>query len=92
MVTTLSVTEVARNFADCVNRVAYRGERIVVVRGKRAVAELHPVPQGRRLGDLPQILRALPRLGEKEAASFARDVATARKKLNRGKVRDPWAI
>ncbi len=33
MYETCSVTEVARNFADYVNRVVYRGERFVLVRG-----------------------------------------------------------
>lgn len=42
-----TVTEVARNFAEYINRVAFGGERFLLMRGKRAVAELRPVPKGR---------------------------------------------
>jgi antitoxin (DNA-binding transcriptional repressor) of toxin-antitoxin stability system len=52
---TRSVTEVARNFADYINRVVYRGERFVLVRGNKPVAELGPLPVGKRLAELYQI-------------------------------------
>jgi antitoxin (DNA-binding transcriptional repressor) of toxin-antitoxin stability system len=44
MYETRSVTEVARHFADYINRVVYRGERFVLMRGNRPVAELGPLP------------------------------------------------
>ena len=65
--TRTSVTDVARNFADFVNRVAFRGERFTLVRGGRAVAELVPAPPSRRLGDLPAMLAGLPRLKPEDA-------------------------
>ena len=70
MSTLVSVTQAARHFADYINRVVYRGERFLLVRGRQPVAELAPVPAGRRLGDLPGILAALPRLGPEEAERF----------------------
>ena len=73
-----SVAEVARNFAEYVDRVALRGEYFVLMRGHRAVAELRPVPSGVRLGDLPALLASLPRLAPGDAAAFEADLATAR--------------
>jgi antitoxin (DNA-binding transcriptional repressor) of toxin-antitoxin stability system len=87
---TLSVTEVARHFAEYVNRVAYRGESFVLVRGNRPVAELRPLPSGKRLAELPALLASLPRLSESEAAQFAEDLAAAAASLTRMEVRDPW--
>lgn len=86
-----SVTEVARNFAEYVNRVAFRGERFVLMRGRRAVAELRPVPIGTRLGDLPGLLASLPRLGPEDAAAFENDLDTARAQLAALPEHDPWA-
>ncbi len=91
MYETRSVTEVARNFADYINRVVYRGERFVLVRGNKPVAELGPLPVGKRLGELPDLLDSLPKLSEVEAAEFADDLVSARATLSATSVRDPWA-
>lgn len=85
-----TVTEVVRNFADYINRVAYRGERFLLERGGRVVAELRPVPEGRRLGDLPEILASLPRLSPDEAEAFACDLEEVRDGLNALPAGDPW--
>lgn len=85
-----TVTEVARNFADYINRVAFKRERITLTRGGRPVAQLTPVPMGRRVGDLPGLLASLPRLGEGEAKSFGEDLASARESLQDAELRDPW--
>ena len=87
---TRSVTDVARNFAEYVNRVAFHGERFLLVRGKRPVAELRPVPGGRRLSELPDLLAALPRLGAGEAEAFERDWSQARSELRMPEHEDPW--
>lgn len=71
MAITIAVTEMARRLSDYINRVAYQGERFLLVRGNKTVAELHPVPQGTRLGDLPALLEGLPRLTVEEADVFA---------------------
>jgi antitoxin (DNA-binding transcriptional repressor) of toxin-antitoxin stability system len=85
-----SVTEVARNFADYINRVAFRGERFVLMRGRRAVAELRPVPAGMRLGDLPELIASLPHLSPEEATDLASDLSTARGEMAAQPVKDPW--
>jgi len=86
----LTVTEVARHFAEYINRVAYRGECFVLVRGNKPIAELRPVPAGKRLADLPALCAALPHLSPSEAAQLADDLTTARETLARAEVRDPW--
>lgn len=86
-----TVTEVARNFAEYVNRVAFGGESFILVRGKKPVAELRPVPAGKRLGELPGILDSLPRLSEEEASDLAGDLDRAREELGGVPLRDPWA-
>jgi antitoxin (DNA-binding transcriptional repressor) of toxin-antitoxin stability system len=85
-----TVTEVARNFAAYLDRVAFRGERFVLTRAGRPVAELAPVPIGGRLGDLPDMLASLPSLGD-AAAELAADLDRAREELGVSGVRDPWA-
>ncbi len=86
----ISVTELARNLADFINRVSYRGERFVVVRGKRPVAELSPVPRGRRLAELPALLAALPRLTPEEAECLAAELEEARHELGTPREPDAW--
>lgn len=86
----LSVTEAARHLAEYVNRVAYRGESFVLVRGKQPVAELRPLPVGRRLGELPALLASLPHLAAGDATQFAEDLGSARDELGRLEVSDPW--
>ncbi len=88
---TASVTDVLRNFSDYINRVAYRGDRFVLTRGGKDVAELTPVaPAGSRLADLPEVLRSLPRLGDDDAAQFADDLERIRNEANRELPKDPW--
>lgn len=87
---TLSVTELVRNFADYVNRVVYRGERFRLTRGGKPVAELGPVPGGRSLKDLPDLVEGLPSLSEKEAESFRADLEQARNELADVAVHDRW--
>lgn len=43
--TVLSATEVARNFSEVLNRVRYRGEEFVIMRGGEPVARLAPEPE-----------------------------------------------
>lgn len=86
-----TVTEVARNFAAYINRVALRGERFVLMRGKKPVAELRPLPRGGRLGELPQLMESLPGLEPDEALAFSEDLKRAAAELNVQAPRDPWA-
>ena len=84
------VSEAVRNFADYINRVAYRGERFTLVRGNKEVAELTPVVSGGRLRDLPDLLASLPRLSEVDARSLSDDLARARSELSSAPVGDAW--
>ena len=84
----LSVTEVVRHFTEYVNRVSYRRESFLLLRGGKPVAELRPVPQARRLSDLPALLAAAPHLDD--AAAFAEDVEAARRELGNAEWVDPW--
>ena len=85
-----SVTEVARNFADYLNRVVYKGESFLLVRGRKEVAELVPVSHGSHLGELPEILRSVPHLSREEADNFSHDLSNARDELSSEGLRDPW--
>jgi antitoxin (DNA-binding transcriptional repressor) of toxin-antitoxin stability system len=87
---TLSVTEMARHFAEYINRVAYRGECFVLVRGNKPIAELRPLPVGKRLAELPALLASLPHLSAIDAEQFAEDLTSAREALARVDVHDPW--
>lgn len=87
----ITVTELARNLADTINRVVYRGERFVLLRGQRPVAELRPLPKAGRLGELPALMEALPGLGSDEAALLEADLEEARTDLDGSPQRDPWA-
>ena len=86
----LSVTEAVRHFSDYVSRVVYKHESFLLCRGKKAIAELRPIPSGRRLGDLPGLLASFPRLPDREADAFSHDVRRGRESLPREKLRDPW--
>ncbi len=86
----VTVTDVVRHFADYLNRVAYRRESFTLVRGNKPVAELRPLPVGRRLSELPSLVASLPRLSASEAADFADDLAVSHEELAAAEVRDPW--
>lgn len=87
----VSVTEAVRNFSDYVARVAYRHESFILCKGKKRIAELRPLPEGRQLGDLPALLKSLPHLTREEADDFARDIESAREGPSSETLRDPWA-
>jgi antitoxin (DNA-binding transcriptional repressor) of toxin-antitoxin stability system len=86
----ITVTEVARHFADYINRVAYRRESFTLVRGNRPLAELRPLPAGRRLSELPALLASLPHLSPAEATEFGVDLAAAQEELTHMPVGDAW--
>lgn len=88
--TRLSVTEMVRGFSDYVNRVAYRRERFILLKGRKPVAELRPLASGWLLGELEEVLRSLPALNADETAEFEADIEDARAGLAREEPRDPW--
>lgn len=82
----ISVTEAARNFAECVNRVHYQNVQYVLLRNGKPLASLVPekVCTGR---DLAEALEGFD-LPTAEAKSWATDVRTARRRLKAPK--DKW--
>ena len=79
--TNISVTEAARNFADCVNRAHYQNTTFVLLKNGAPVARLVPdnekVCTGR---DLAEVLARVT-LPEAEAVAWHRDLHAARKTL-----------
>jgi antitoxin (DNA-binding transcriptional repressor) of toxin-antitoxin stability system len=84
----ISVTEASRNFADYINRVVYRGERFVLIRGNKAVAEISPIVSGKCLKELPEIFEQIPHLSEDD--DFGKDLLENRKSQNMGRLKNPW--
>ena len=78
---TITVTEAARNFADCVNRVHYQNMTFVLLKNGSPFARLAPEKDKTCLGrDLAKVL-AKSRLPAAEARAWHRDLERARKKL-----------
>ena len=81
--TTISVTEAARNFADCINRVHYQNMTFVLLKNGEPFARLEPEKRRECAGrDLAEAL-ATTELPEKEAKAWGRDLRRARKRLKR---------
>ena len=79
--TPISVTEAARNFADCVNRVRYQNVSFVLLKNGTPVARLVPEAEKVCLGrNLAKVLRRV-KLPTEEAVAWNRDLKKARKRL-----------
>jgi antitoxin (DNA-binding transcriptional repressor) of toxin-antitoxin stability system len=79
--TVISVTEAARNFADCVNRAHYQNVTYVLLKNGSPFARL--VPDGEKVCVGRQLAEVLGRieLPTDEARAWHRDLQTARKAL-----------
>lgn len=76
--TNITVTEAARNFADCVNRAHYQHVTFVLLKNGEPFARLYEkVCVGR---DLAEVL-AKAKLNESEARAWHRNLKAARKVL-----------
>jgi antitoxin (DNA-binding transcriptional repressor) of toxin-antitoxin stability system len=77
----ISVTDAARNFADCVNRVHYQNITFILLKNGSPVARLTPdnekVCTGRELAEA----LAGTELSASEASAWHRDLQLARKAL-----------
>jgi antitoxin (DNA-binding transcriptional repressor) of toxin-antitoxin stability system len=85
---TISVTEAARNFADCVNRAHYQNVTFVLLKGGTPVARL--VPDNEKVctgSDLASALLAA-KLSPEEARAWNRDLRGARHHLK--PLSDKW--
>jgi len=84
----ITVTEAARNFADCVNRARYQNVTYVLLKGGVPVARLVPEKEKSCTGrDLAAVLATLP-LPAREAGSWHRDLRNARRHLK--PINDKW--
>ena len=79
--TSITVTEAARNFADCVNRAHYQNVTFVLLKNGEPVARL--VPDSERVCTGRELAEALAgtNLSENEARAWRRDLKAARKVL-----------
>jgi prevent-host-death family protein len=79
--TPISVTEAARNFADCVNRVHYQNVSYVLLKNGAPVARL--VPEKKKAGSVRKLAAALRKfeLSPEEAKAWRRDLRAARRIL-----------
>jgi prevent-host-death family protein len=73
--TSISVTEAARNFADCVNRAKYQGATFVLLKNGQPVARLTPVERPRICTGL-DLYAALNRvsLSDEEKMAWSNDI------------------
>jgi antitoxin (DNA-binding transcriptional repressor) of toxin-antitoxin stability system len=75
----ITVTEAARNFADCINRTRYQNMTFVLVKNGKAVARLVPENEKRCSGrELAEVF-AGTKLSDDEARDWHRDLKAARK-------------
>jgi antitoxin (DNA-binding transcriptional repressor) of toxin-antitoxin stability system len=79
--TPISVTEAARNFADCVNRVHYQNVTFVLLKNGSPVARL--VPERKKAISVQKLAAALREfdLSPEEAKAWNRDLRAARRIL-----------
>lgn len=77
----ISVTDAARNFADCVNRAHYQDVTFVLLKNGSPVARL--VPDGEKVCTGKELAEAIAnaKLSPVEAAAWRRDLRAARKTL-----------
>lgn len=79
--TSISVTDAARNFADCVNRVRYQNMTFILLKNGMPVARL--IPEKKMAGSARKLAAALRKfdLSPEEARAWNRDLRAARRIL-----------
>ena len=87
--TVISVTEAARNFADCVNRAHYQNVTFVLLKNGTPVARLVPDDEKVCVGRSLAEALAQTELPEDEARAWHRDLQAARKTLKTPRNRWP---
>src|ERR1035437_5561996 len=77
----ITVTEAARNFADCVNRAHYQDTSFVLLKNGKPFARL--VPENERVCTGEDLAEALGKaeLSAEEARAWHKDLAVARRRL-----------
>jgi len=79
--TIISVTEAARNFADCVNRAHYQNVTFVLLKNGSPYARLVPDDEKVCTGRALSAVLEESELSEAEAKAWRRDLQAARKVL-----------
>jgi antitoxin (DNA-binding transcriptional repressor) of toxin-antitoxin stability system len=77
----ITVTEAARNFADCINRAHYQGTTFVLEKNGVPVARIVPEEEKQSTGRSIAAALARVRLTDEEFAAWCRDLEKARKIL-----------
>ena len=84
----ISVTDAARNFADCVNRAHYQNVTFVLLKGGIPVARLIPDDEKVCTGRALATALAGAKLSNQVAHTWSRDLHNARTRLK--PVADKW--
>ena len=81
-VASITVTEAARNFADCVNRAHYQDTSFVLLKNGKPVARL--VPESERVCTGRDLAEAMDKaeLPAEEARAWHNDLAVARRRFS----------
>jgi prevent-host-death family protein len=81
--TPISVTDAARNFADCVNRVRYQNATFILLKNGSPVARLVPEKETKKASSVRKLATALRQfdLSPDEAKAWNRDLRAARRIL-----------
>jgi antitoxin (DNA-binding transcriptional repressor) of toxin-antitoxin stability system len=79
--TTITVTEAARNFADCVNRAHYQGASFVLLKNGRPFARIEPDNEKRCTGRALAEALSGAELSVEEACDWHGELRTARETL-----------
>lgn len=93
MTKTIGATEVVRNFSEILNTIKYHGSHYVIMKGGKPVAHIGPLEpsySGPTLGDLPSLVKKLPRLGD-EGKRFEADLRAIRRHQPRLPSKGAWA-
>jgi hypothetical protein len=77
--TAITVTDAARNFADCVNRAHYQNMSFVLLKNGKPFARIEPDDERRCTGRELASALARVRLSSEEARAWHRDLRSARK-------------
>lgn len=90
MSTKVSVSDVVRNFSDYMNRVVYKHENFILIRGKKCIAEIKPVNTWKSVKELSSVFKSLPRLSSHELDDYESDLNEVKNKLSEQRLNDPW--
>jgi antitoxin (DNA-binding transcriptional repressor) of toxin-antitoxin stability system len=77
----ITVTEAARNFADCVNRAHYQGMTFILHKNGVPVARIVPEDEKESTGRSIAAALATVRLTQEESSAWLRDLEDGRRSL-----------